>query len=222
MVMTMISCNREGAVKVYEVKCVQSGSISIDGTINDNAWKKATTLDDFLLPWEDGSPAATSFRAMYDTAMMYFCFDARDKDLVVMDSLLMETDIAKGDRVELFLSPDTTMQHYFCIEIDPRGRLLDYAASYYRNFDDKWNVQGIIARSQVSDESYQVEVAIPLTNFRKMGIDLSKDVYIGVFRAQLEKNGAEVKEHWLTWIDPSTAEPDFHVPGALGVFRFQK
>ena len=53
--------------------------------------------------------------------------------------------MAKEDRVELFFSNLTTLSEYYCIEIDPLGRILDYSAKHNRKFDENWDVKGRIS-----------------------------------------------------------------------------
>jgi hypothetical protein len=153
---------------------------------------------------------------------LYIFYKAEDHNLVIKDSLNNEIDIASEDRVELFLSKDNTMEEYFCVEIDPLGRILDYRASYYRKFDDQWDVDGIQVASKIDSQSYQIEVAIPLKSIAEMGIDISKDFYVGLFRADFENSVSGIKENWLSWVNPKITKPDFHVPEALGRFHFAK
>ncbi len=196
--------------------------IVIDGVPDDKAWERSTILRDFIYPWDDSTPPVTTFRSLYDSNSLYISYTAADQNLVIKDSLQNEMDIASEDRVELFLSNDTTMKEYFCFEIDPLGRVLDYKASYYRIFDDKWNVSGIRVVSRINSESYQIEAAIPLNSIAGMGIDISKDFYVGLFRADFNKLSSGKEENWLAWINPRTPNPDFHVPKALGIFHFDQ
>lgn len=217
-----ISCSIEMEIPVYEVNYINKHYTSLDRILDDDAWGESKVLCDFFLPWEDNTPPLTIFQALYDSVNLYINFRTEDQNLVFKDSIDSEIDIASEDRVELFLSKNTSMEEYFCIEIDPLGRILDYMANYYRKFDDKWNVDGIQTASKIYSEGYQVEVAIPLNCIEKMGIDISRDFYVGLFRADFEKSVSGLKEHWLSWIELKIPEPDFHVPDALGIFRFSK
>lgn len=218
--LVIISCTRKREVPLYEVNFINNQCIKVDGTSDDHAWGRAIILKDFLLPWENDKPQLTIFRALYDTSNLYIFFQAMDHNMVIKDSIRNEIDISKEDRVELFISKNKTMDEYFCIEIDPLGRVLDYRASYYRKFDDKWNIDGILVGSKIYPESYQVEFSIPLKSLIKMGVNISEDFYVGLFRADLENSVSGLKENWLSWVDPKTPEPDFHVPQALGLFHF--
>ncbi len=216
------SCTEKNKASVYKVNYVDHAYINVDGISDEDIWRKAVKLWDFRLPWERNTTPGTMFQALYDTCTLYMNFQAKDQNLIYIDSISNEIDIASEDRVELFLSKNNTMEDYFCIEIDPLGRVLDYRASYYRKFDDIWNVDGILTGSKISSGSYQVEVAIPLNSLEKMGINISKDFYVGLFRADLENSISGLKESWISWIDPGSHNPDFHIPKALGLFHFNQ
>lgn len=47
----------------------------------------------------------------------------------------------------------------------------------------------------------------------------------GVYRAEFstpEKDGDDPIMEWISWVDPKTEEPDFHVNSSFGEFRFLK
>jgi len=217
-----ISCSTERKLPVYEVKYFNEKDIILDGIPGDDVWEKSIALKDFIFPWDEKTPPLTLFRALYDSNNLYIFYKAEDQNLVIKDSLNIEQDIEFEDRVEVYFAKDNTMKEYFCLEIDPSGRLLDYKAAYYRKFDNQWNVKGIRITSRIDSGSYQMEVAIPLTSIAEMGIDISKDFYAGLYRAEFENSASGIKENWLSWIDPKISKPDFHIPETLGIFRFSK
>lgn len=217
-----ISCITKREVSVYDVNNVNKNNIILNGFPNDKAWGKSIILKNFKLPWGDEIPQVTIFQALYDSINLYCYYKVVDKNLVIKDSLNNEIDIASEDRVELFLSKDNTLKEYFCLEIDPLGRVLDYKASFYRKFDDLWDVEGIKVAGKIDSESYQIKIAIPLKSIAEMGIDISKEFYAGLFRADFENLVSGIKENWISWVDPGNTTPDFHVPGAFGKFHFVK
>ena len=47
----------------------------------------------------------------------------------------------------------------------------------------------------------------------------------GVYRAEFstpEKDGDDPIMEWISWVDPKTEEPDFHVNSSFDEFRFLK
>ena len=217
-----ISCINERKVPIYDVNNFNKNNIILDGIPGDKAWGGSMLLKDFKLPWSDEIPQVTIFQALYDSNTLYCYYKAMDKNLVIKDSLNNEIDIASEDRVELFLSKDNTLKEYFCFEIDPLGRVLDYKASYYRKFEDQWDVEGIQVADKIDSESYQIEVAIPLKTIAEMGLDISKEFFVGLFRADFENLAPGIKENWISWVDLGTTTPDFHLPEAFGKFHFVK
>jgi hypothetical protein len=131
------------------------------------------------------------------------------------------------------------MQDYYCIEIDPRGRSFDYRAGYYRRIDPKWNWEGLETAGLPFAGGYAVEGRIPLASFEAMGfprLEPGVKIRCGLYRAEFshDRSGRPVVqkesihnlgrqldgpppiEAWMSWIDPNTVEPDFHVPTSLG------
>jgi hypothetical protein len=153
---------------------------------------------------------------------LYIYYKAEDENQVIKDSVVYEMDIASEDRIELFFSNNKNMKDYFCLEIDPLGRMLDYKASFYRKFDNKWDIDGIRIASKINLNNYQIEAAIPLQSLLKIDIDISKDLFVGLFRADFNKTASGNEENWLSWVNPQTQHPDFHVPKALGIFHFNR
>ncbi|MDR3111508.1 MAG: hypothetical protein LBU65_17695, partial [Planctomycetaceae bacterium] len=76
--------------------------------------------------------------------------------------------------------------------------------------------------SKIVPGGYQVEGSIPL-RFLNDFVQKDGTIYFGTYRAEFSKaqDGILVM-NWLTWIDPQTAEPDFHVPSSLGKLKMSK
>ena len=186
--------------------------------------------------------------------------------LVVLDKLRDKADVVFEDRVEMFFSRDPRMADYYCLEIDSRGRVYDYRASYYRKFDPTWRCKGLETAALRFDQSgkrgqapfvrstlravpangacplergYVVEGRIPRATLAEMGLprlEPGAKVLCGLYRAEFshDRSGKPVAhretihnqgrkldgpppiEDWISWIDPKTPEPDFHVPSSLG------
>jgi len=105
-------------------------------------WDKANITDDFSFPWEDETPPKTSFIALYDNDYFYFRFDVEDDHVLphVKDDHKME--VVDSYRVEIFFRQDEQLNPYYCLDMDARGRVLDYATRYYRDFDYEWQWSG--------------------------------------------------------------------------------
>jgi uncharacterized membrane-anchored protein len=229
----------------YRAAHIADGKLEITGRADSPEWAKANVERQFSFPWKkDVAAPPTEFRALYDNEYFYFTFQAEDADIVAVDAMEDKKDIVLEDRVELIFSCDDRMQKYYCLEIDSKGRVYDYSGSFYRNFDSDWKWPGLETKSSTTPNGYIVEGRIPLKSFEELGLRGPKnhyarsndEMYFGIFRAEFshDRSGKPVEQHesihnlgrkldgpppvmdWISWIDPKTKEPDFHVPGALG------
>ena len=137
--------------------------------------------------------------------------------MVIKQDFTKERDVEKEDRVELFFSKDKEMNEYYCFEIDPVNRVLSYCSSYYRKFLFDWEPPaGFVTATSIHSGGYTVEGAIPLSFMEKLRND-DCSLYFGAYRAEFsKKDDGTTIENWLTWIDPQTSSPDFHVQQSLG------
>ncbi len=224
----------------YRVRKLPKADIKLDGNLSEPEWSQANAERHFIFPWKKTAAPATEFLAFCDNDYLYFAFRVEDSDLVVSDKLRDKEDAIFEDRVELYFSKDHQMKDYFCLEIDPRGRVLDYRGSYYRQIDMKWHCEGVEAAGETKDNGYAVEGRIPLASLREFGLSQfnpGEKILCGIFRAEFSHDcsgkpveqqketihnrgrkpeGPPPIEEWISWIDPKTPEPDFHVPSSLG------
>lgn len=213
--------------KIYQAKCLPPGhSISIDGQGQDATWQLAETLTDFSFPWNEQVAPATQFRALWDAQQFYFRFDVTDSDVVLGDGADAMQKVIGSDRVEIFFSTGPQLDPYYCVEIDPRGEVLDYQARFHRQMDWQWTCEGLQVATSLNDQGYIVEGQLLLSTFRKLGCvhqDASGEYLIaGLYRAEFSSptaTGGPVIEDWMSWIDPQVALPDFHVPSSFGTIR---
>lgn len=197
--------------------------IHLDGRLTEPAWRDADALRAFVFPWSDRTPPTTVFRATADAERLYFAFEASDDDIVVQDRFANESTVDLEDRVELFFARDPQLTQYFCIEIDPRGRVHDYAARTYRTFDSAWNCPGLRTAAHIHPRGYTVEAAIPLP---ALAASLGRPVApgdtlrVGIFRAEFRQQAlGDQPDNWLSWVRPNTPTPDFHQPSAFADWR---
>ncbi|MBX2922410.1 MAG: carbohydrate-binding family 9-like protein [Chitinophagaceae bacterium] len=199
----------------YKVNTIADGLIMVDGQSIEKAWLYAPPLTSFTNPWNKEVSPETSLSMLKDSTYLYFSFSAKDNKILVDPNFSTERDIEKEDRVELFFSKDREMKEYYCFEMDAKGRTLSYAAKHYRQFNFNWEPpEGFNIAAHIHGAGYAVEGSIPLEFIHKLAG--SNVLYFGTYRAEFSKKGAATIENWLTWIDPKTATPDFHVPLTLG------
>lgn len=166
-----------------------------------------------------------------DGKALSFLFEVEDSTLVVCDGPT-ERSVDHGDRVEVFLSCDDAMGRYYGFEVDPRGKVMDYRNSFYRQFDYGWSgfdaAAAVADRATVNpasgspsataaaaartDRGYRVELSFPLETLRGWGLDPEGTLHMGLYRADALSPDEII---WYTLVDPRTPEPDFHVPASL-------
>ena len=231
--------------QTYRVRYVADAKIQLDGRADERAWSRAAVEKQFVFPWRNSTVPPTEFRALCDENDLYFTFRVEDADIVVLDQLRDEEDSVFEDRIEMYFSRDERMQDYYCIEIDSRGRVFDYRGSYYRQLAPAWNLKGLVTKASSWARGYLVEGRIPLASLVELGFPKlcpGAKIRCGLYRAEFrhDRSGRPVApresihnlgrkldgpppiEAWISWVDPKTEEPDFHVPSSLGWLEIVK
>lgn len=191
--------------------------IKVDGKTGD--WKISPAIKGLVDPWSGRGRDNTDFYVCHDKKNIYFLYMVPDTN-IVYNAEKTESSVRKSDRVEFFLSKDDEMSTYYCVEINPIGKVSDYEAHYYRKFDYNWNLEGLKVSTAIKDNKYYlVEGSISLESLKSLGLISSENVInVGIYRANLlDENVDHVI--WLSWIIPDAVKPDFHVPSTLGKFK---
>ena len=167
-----------------------------------------------LTDWWNNVTDSTIVTISKDAGRLHISFEVKDDTPVFNDSD-DERSVDFSDRVEVFLSCDPDMKCYYGFEIDPRGKVMDYKNSYYRQFDYGWN-SGLVASGKPHEGGYRVDVSFTVDFLKEAGV-LQEDgsFIIGLYRAEAITPD-DIR--WYSLIDPHTPEPDFHVPASL--FRY--
>lgn len=185
-------------------------------------WDGVEVMDHFVQPWTKGPVQNTGFSAVYNESSLFLRYVVEDSSILVYRDVDDKLEVASSDRVEIFFMTDDALERYYCLEIDPLGRILDYKASFYRNFDYGWDwPKGqLSSRAELYKEGYIVELVIGLDSLRNLGILKNGIIGAGIFRGDCKDlgnpKGTDPKINWISWIDPRTEIPDFHVPTAFG------
>ncbi|RXG33045.1 Carbohydrate family 9 binding domain-like [Leeuwenhoekiella marinoflava DSM 3653] len=212
----------------YKVKHIASQSLAITRRCDAKQWSVANTLEDFVSPWDLAPIKPIAFRALYDSEYFYFSFNVQDGAVFTELKDDSKASIAESDRVELFMRADSRMSPYYCLEIDTKPRIMDFKAMPNRDFDLSWNwpKDQIEVKSIVLSDSFSVAGKISLKSLEELHL-LKKDsegtfMEIGVYRAKYTTDDAGYNHPtWITWVDPKTPRPDFHIPESFGIFRFE-
>ncbi len=228
-----------GSEQTYRVRWVSQANIKVDGRADERVWSKAAVEKGFFFPWKPAPAPETEFRALCDETNLYFTFRVHDEDIVTLERLRDEQDEVFEDRVEMYFGRDEQMKVYYCLEVDAKGRAFDYRGAYPRQLDPNGKFEGLVTKAASLPGGYEVEGRIPVKTFVALGFPALRPgvkIRCGLYRAEFshDRSGRPVEpkasvhnmgrqvegpppiEEWLSWVDPKTPEPDFHVPSSMG------
>ena len=214
--------------KRYIVKKIPTQIENRETFLSDVDWKNATKLVDFLYPWQNKQDHGTEFMALYDSDNLYLRYVVSDRNILTFRHTDEKMEVVYGDRVEVFFTSDAKLNEYYCLEIDPNGRVLDYSAAHYRKFDRSWSwpIEQLSVQTNMSENGYIVDVTINLESLRHLGLISKNRLRAGIFRADCVELAPDLEQKskidWISWVDPKTETPDFHVPTAFGVLQFEE
>jgi hypothetical protein len=205
--------------QTYLVKKIAGNVMHITGKGDHTAWSKAAVLSDFKYPWENEKAPATSFSALWDGKWLFCLFRVQDDSVITLINKNNKLEVGASDRVEIFMARDSTLTPYYCLEMDSKGRVLDYRAFYYRKMDYNWQWPGkqYLIKTMATKNGYIVEVAISIKSLAELGLLQNKRLRAGLFRAECKsvKEG-KTRLLWISWVKPNSLKPDFHIPSAFG------
>jgi hypothetical protein len=207
-------------MKNYNVNCIKKDALILNGKGDNPLWNKAEVLTDFVSAWDDKTPEKIEFRALWDSEKVIFCFTVYDSNLHIEKKDNSFDSIGNSDRVELFFRTDTSLNPYYCLEIDPTSRIMDFMAYPNKNFDFnwKWPQKDLNVISHINNYHFTVEIAISISSLRKLNLIKKNKIEAGIFRAKYnEQENSIFEPTWISWIDPNTESPNFHTPTSFGL-----
>jgi len=147
-----------------------TGAIEVDGLLDESAWIDATRI---TLPYEwfpgDNipSPVETEVFVTFDQENLYLAFRAHDPDPTSIRANLADRDTPfQDDHLGFMIDPFNDERRGFQFRINPLGVQMDAIFSENEGFEDFswdaiWDSDG-----RITEEGYQVEVAIPFKSLR--------------------------------------------------------
>ena len=212
-------------LKTYIVKRVKETPDLKETKVNASFFDGADALSDFSYPWErDVNAPPLIFKAVHDNQWLHFLFCVKDFNIKIHVDKNEKEEVVHGDRVEIFFSKDEALSSYYCLEIDPLGRVYDYHASHYRKFDSRWHwPKGHLGvRAEYYETGYNVSGMISIHSLEDYGLLKNKNIHCGLYRGKcLEVNLKNEKMKWISWVSPDSVTPDFHIPSSFGTFQFE-
>lgn len=212
-------------MKNYNVNCIERDTLMLTGKGDDPLWQKAELLTDFVSPWDNEKIEKIEFKALWDTKNLFFCFTVFDNVVHIDKTDNSFGSIGNSDRVELFFRTSASLNPYYCLEIDPTPRIMDFKAYPNQNFNFEWNwpKNDLIVKSQINSNNFTVEIAISIKSLLNLSLIKENKIEAGIFRAKYKELENSIFEPtWITWVNPNTENPDFHTPESFGVLNLKE
>ena len=206
-------------MKNYNVNRIEKNILQINGLGDNPFWNNAEILTDFSSPWSDLKPEKMEFRALWDTEHLFFCYTVYDTNIHIDRQDDSVDSIGESDRVEIFFRTDAGLNPYYCLEIDPSPRIMDFKASPKKKFDFDWNWPNndLIVKSNIKEDRFIVEIAITIQSLKNFDLIKDNSIEAGIYRAKYKKQENNLFEPtWISWVNPNTETPNFHVPDSFG------
>ncbi|WP_433829179.1 sugar-binding protein [Flavobacterium anhuiense] len=212
-------------LKAYKVGFVkQSEKVDIEN-LDADFWQKANCLTDFCSPWKTESFSKIEFRARWDFDYLYFNFQVFDSEIYIDRKDDSTDSICNSDRVELFFRKDEKLSPYYCLEMDVDTRILDFEAYPNWNFDYdwKWPKGQLDIYSFKNPNSFTVQGRISMSSLKELDLIQNNVIEAGVYRAKFSQNeNMEYEPTWISWVNPNTETPNFHIPSSFGKFILEE
>lgn len=208
-------------MKEYQVVLIEKNKLSEAGILNASEWKNANCLTDFSSPWKTDSFSKIEFRALWDLEFLYFNFRVFDTDIYIDQKDDSVESIGNSDRVELFFRADNSLNPYYCLEMDTAARIMDFKALPNKNFDFNWNwpESGLKIIPSKDEVSFTVEGKISIESLNELNLIHGNTIETGVYRAKFsEIENQKYEPTWISWVDPLTETPNFHIASSFGKF----
>ena len=212
-------------INTYNVNLIEKNQLNISGKGDDVLWNKAAILDNFVSPWNTDKKSEIIFKALWDRENLFFNFTVFDTEIHIEKKDDSVESIGNSDRVELFFRPDDSLNPYYCLEIDTCSRILDFIAQPNSNFDFNWDwpQNNLKVKSSINADSFIVEGSISIKSLKRFNLINNNIIETGVFRAKYKKTQNKTFEPtWITWVNPNTETPNFHISSSFGRFILQE
>ena len=142
-----------------------SSIISIDGIFNESAWSTAASTDNFL-EFQPGNnvdpPVSTEVKVTYDKDNLYVAFKAYADPKDIRATLQKRDQAYRDDFVAILIDTYGDANSAVMIGSNPLGVQLD-ALNQGNDDDDSYDVI-YESKGKITDEGYQVEMAIPFSS----------------------------------------------------------
>ena len=137
----------------------------IDGKLDDDAWRSATTIDDFhqTVPTDGASPTEiTIVRVTYDDEYLYIAADLRDSDPseIRAKQMIQGKMFFSDDRFWVTIDSFNTKRNDYFFQVNANGIRREALRENNARFIEEWSAIWH-AESAVHENGWATEIAIP-------------------------------------------------------------
>ncbi|MCP4641244.1 MAG: hypothetical protein GY851_12455 [bacterium] len=209
------------------------GPVTIDGKLDEAAWKRAVVLFEYFVFQPEGAEnrSPSSVRLLWDKAFLYVAFVYEDKDIWSYSDKA-DDELWNGDVAELFIKPSVDEKLYYEFVMAPNGAMYDGwypsrgAGGFHRfkgwssNAKVATEVRGTDGDPSDDDEGYTVEMAIPMSILPDWAQPAEGKTWtFGAFRYDYSK---EYEEPLLVMCIPEAVGHGYHSYEGYRPLRFEK
>lgn len=208
-------------MKEYQVVLIDKNQKKSSEILDLALWEKANCLTDFSSPWKNDSFSKIEFRALWDLENLFFNFRVFDTAIYIDRKDDSFDSIGNSDRVELFFRTNDSLNPYYCLEMDTAARIMDFEARPNKNFDFnwKWSKKDIEVKASKEETSFCVEGRISIQSLEDLNLIKNNTIEAGVFRAKFSLvENLQYDATWISWVNPNTETPNFHIASSFGKF----
>jgi hypothetical protein len=209
-------------LKEYQVNLIDKKLQNENVILDSSFWENANCLIDFCSPWDEKPVSKIEFKAIHDRENFYFKFRVFDTNIYIDQKDDSVDSIGNSDRVELFFRANDSLNPYYCLEMDTSARIMDFEAKPNKDFDFNWNwpKEDLEVKSSKDETSFTVEGRISFVSLKKLNLIQNNVIEAGVFRAKfLKKANDSLDATWISWVNPNTDRPNFHIASSFGKFK---
>ena len=148
-----------------------TSKITIDGILDDEAWKNTDVAKDFWLKFPTDTARAnfqTEVRMTHDDNFLYIaaiCFKANDGKSATVESMKRDYAVSNNECFQIIIEPFNDLTNGFIFGVNAAGAQLEGLISEGQvqnlNWDNKWTSQ-----TRYLNDRWIVEMAIPFKTLR--------------------------------------------------------
>jgi hypothetical protein len=213
----------------YDVRRA-TGTIKIDGVLDDAAWQRATPVGPFRFHWwTAGEKEPTEVKMLWDDENLYLAYRCTDRHISAKVTA-RHGSVSNDDCVELFLAPNPSkVRNYYTLEINAIGAMLNRCRTDWWSGPPTWEPEamvhatslprGVVKEESAHDREWTVEMAVPLRNFARDAAHMPPQAG-DIWRLNLNRTGGTTNKQASSWSPIPAQVRSFHTPSAFGMIRF--